>query len=194
TEILPTELNQTEVRLGDRALRLLFSSGSQINAQIPYDLSPDTEHQLVIRRAGALSVPEQFVVASAQPAIFSADQSGSGQAVITNSSNGQLANASNPVKAGDTIVILCTGLGKVTPEIDAGSPTPLDREIRTVLKPVLTIGGVPANVTFSGLQPGVVGRYMVTAVVPDGVSAGDAVYVVLNMSKQSSKPVTIAVR
>lgn len=194
TEPLPTELNNTEVRLGDKPLRLLFSSSGQINAQVPYDLTPETEHQVLVRRGTALSVPEGFIVASAAPAIFAADASGSGQAAAENLTSGGLADSSSPLKAGDKVRIFCTGLGRVTPEIEPGLPAPLDTEVRTVATVGVTIGGVPAEVVFSGLSPGVAGRYQVDAIVPEGVAAGDAVPVVVSAGPQSSKPLTVAVR
>src|ERR1022692_3787942 len=47
-----------------------------------------------------------------------------------------------------------------------GSPAAGNPLSETVTKPTVTIGGVPANVTFSGLAPGFVGLYQVNAQVP----------------------------
>jgi len=58
----------------------------------------------------------------------------------------------------------------------------------------VTIGGQAAPVTFSGLTPGYAGLYQVNAVVPSGITTGDAVPVVLSVAGQTSPPVTIAVR
>jgi uncharacterized protein (TIGR03437 family) len=190
---LPTELSNTEVRLGDKPLRLLFSSGSQINAQIPFDLNTNTEHQIVVKRGDTLSSPENFAVSSTQPAIFATNQRGTGQGAITNAVTGRLADPATPVRAGDFISIYCTGLGTVTPAVDAGLAAP-STTLSTTVKPVtVTVGGRPANVTFSGLAPGFVGLYQVNAVIPAGV-AGDAIEVVLDIDGQTSPPVTIAVR
>ena len=108
---LPTELNNTEVRLGDKPLRLLFSSNAQVNAQIPFDLNPNTEHQIVVKRGDTISSPENFTVSTAQPAIFATAQNGVGQGAITNALTGVLADRAYPVRAGDFISIYCTGLG-----------------------------------------------------------------------------------
>lgn len=61
-------------------------------------------------------------------------------------------------------------------------------------QPQVTIGGKASSVAFSGLTPGLVGVYQINAVVPAGVSAGDQVPVVINMSGQVSPAVTIAVK
>jgi sugar lactone lactonase YvrE len=41
---LPVNLNGTEVRMGDRALPILFASDKQLNVQVPYDLGVNTQH------------------------------------------------------------------------------------------------------------------------------------------------------
>ena len=59
--------------------------------------------------------------------------------------------------------------------------------------PIVTIGGLQANVTFSGLAPGYVGLYQVNAQVPAGVAVGTAVPVTISMGGQVSNTVTIPV-
>jgi uncharacterized protein (TIGR03437 family) len=49
-------------------------------------------------------------------------------------------------------------------------------------------------VAFSGLTPGLVGVYQINAVVPAGVTTGDQVPVVINISGQVSPAATIAVK
>src|SRR5262249_481935 len=106
-----------------------------------------------------------------------------------------LADASHPVKAQDTIVIYCTGLGEVTPPVPAGSPVPAGQTASTGSPVTGGIGGVAANVTFSGLSPGgPAGPHLVEAVVPGGMGGGDQVPVIVTAAGQSSRPVTIATR
>jgi uncharacterized protein (TIGR03437 family) len=58
----------------------------------------------------------------------------------------------------------------------------------------VTIGGVPAAVTFSGLAPGGVGLFQINAQAPASAPAGDAVPVVISMGEATSNTVTMAVR
>ena len=58
----------------------------------------------------------------------------------------------------------------------------------------MTVGGVPASVFFAGLTPLQTGLYQVNAVIPQGVSPGSQVQVVLTVAGQQSAPVTIAVK
>jgi uncharacterized protein (TIGR03437 family) len=58
----------------------------------------------------------------------------------------------------------------------------------------VTIGGIVAQVSFSGLAPGAVGLYQVNVQVPVGAPAGDAVPVTLSIGGVDSNTVTIAVQ
>lgn len=70
---------------------------------------------LLERDTTSSEVPISLIVAVAQPAVFTADGSGLGQALVYNTgSNGSasaLANSSNPAQPGGTVIIYCAGLG-----------------------------------------------------------------------------------
>jgi hypothetical protein len=74
----PTNLNGTQVLMGGQLLPLRFVGADQVNAQVPFELTANTQQQLVVQRGSALSVPTDVVVALAQPAIYTLDASGSG--------------------------------------------------------------------------------------------------------------------
>jgi trimeric autotransporter adhesin len=188
---VPTALNGTEVRLNDQPLPLNYASDGQINAQIPYGLPVNTQHQILVRRGNLLSAPETVLVAAAQPGIFRAGVADQG--VILNVNN-LLADSKNPAHANDTVVIYCTGLGAVSPAVDAGQAAPSSPLSRTTTVPTVTIGGKTAIVDFSGLTPNFAGLYQVNARIPTGVTPGDAVPVTLSIQGQTSPVVTIAVR
>lgn len=192
---LPTEMEGTEVMLAGRKLPLSFVGDGQVNALVPYDLSVNTQHQILVKRGSALSVPENVTVAPAQPAIYTQDQSGRGPGVIVNGVTNQLITAQNPARAGDVLVLYCNGLGTVNPVVPPGAAAPLAGPLSRTTTPVtVRIGGVNATVNFSGLAPGFPGLYQVNAVVPAGLTPGDAVPVTLEISGQVSPPVTIVLR
>jgi uncharacterized protein (TIGR03437 family) len=58
----------------------------------------------------------------------------------------------------------------------------------------LEIGGLPATVSFAGLTPGLTGLYQVNAGVPENVTPGDAVPVILTVGGVKSNQVTMSVR
>jgi uncharacterized protein (TIGR03437 family) len=191
---LPTDLNGTEVLLGDQSLPLQFVSNGQLNVQVPFGLTVNTQLDLVVRRGNALSNPEKITVAEAQPAIFTQNQAGTGAAFVFNSddfSDASLITAAQPAKAGDVVRILCTGLGELTTPVPAGSTTP--EPVPTVQLAEVLIGGIPAEVQFSGLRPNSVGQYVVVAVVPAGVSGAET-SLQIRVAGQESPVVTMAIQ
>jgi adhesin/invasin len=192
---LPQQLNGTQVLLGDTPLPILYTSTGQLNVQVPYTTPVDTQYQLTVQRGVTLSVPQSLAVAKAQPGIFTMNQQGTGQGIIMKSDQVTLAQPGTPAGIGETIVIYCTGLGAVTPAVKEGAPVPMPPPLSPTVNPVtVTIGGKAAYVAFSGLTPGFAGLYQINAVVPTGITTGDAVPVVLSAAGQTSPAVTIAVR
>jgi uncharacterized protein (TIGR03437 family) len=153
---------------------------------------------LTVQRGNTSSVPQQLPVSEAQPGIFTSNQQGSGQASIVKSDGVTLAQPGTPAAIGETVVIYCTGLGTVTPNVQEGQPAPTPPPfVSTDATVSVTIGGQPAKVTFSGLTPGVPGLYQINAVVPAGIATGDAVPVTISVAGRTSRttpPVTIAVQ
>ncbi|HEU0124545.1 MAG TPA: hypothetical protein VFQ91_28700 [Bryobacteraceae bacterium] len=190
---LPSTLNGTEVRLGDRPLPLLFTSDGQVNAQVPYDVPVDTQHQISVKRGEAIAVPETLTVSSAQPGIFTKSQNGSGQGAIVKQDGITLAEPGTPAQRGEVIVIYCSGLGPVSPAIEAGRAAPAS-PLSGVVNPVtVTIGGQQGQILFAGLAPGFSGLYQINVYVPQNAPTGDAVEVLIESAGQKSRPVTIAV-
>ncbi len=194
---LPASLQGAILTLGGRVLPLVFTSEGQLNAMVPYDLTSGETYQLISRRGNRISVPEPITIKASQPAIFSRDLSGRGQGhvyVFPSATEQVLADAANPARAGDFMVLYCAGLGQVAPPVEAGAAVPGDVLRRTTNPVTVTVGGVSARVDFAGLTPGFTGLYQVNIVMPQGVRAGDQVPVVLTVGDIASPPVTIAVR
>jgi uncharacterized protein (TIGR03437 family) len=190
---LPIKLGNTLVDLGGIALPLYYVSDQQINAIVPYSLPVNTRLELVVQRGTQLTVPQFVTVAPAQPAVFTADGTGTGQGDIFDV-NGVLVDRGHPARAGDTVVIYCAGLGAVDQPVSvtqAAPTTPLSNAVAPV---TVTIGGQKAFTAFAGLTPGYTGLYQVNAVIPGGVAAGDAVAVTISLAGQVSPPVTMSVR
>jgi uncharacterized protein (TIGR03437 family) len=196
SKVLPLEIELagTSATIAGRRMPLLFTSEGQINAIVPYDVPMNTTHQLVVKRGSRIATPETVTVAAAQPGILTRDQNGRGQGVVVHHSNGLYADAGNPAKAGDILVIYCLGLGPVDPGVTAGAAAPFDPLSWVNGQYSLTIGGVQAQVLFAGLAPGWAGLYQLNAIVPSGVTPGDTVPVVLRVRGQESPPVTMAIR
>jgi len=194
---LPDQLATTSIVLGGARVPLVYASGNQINALVPYRLSTNTKYQIIVQRGLTLSSPETVAIFDSQPAVFTTDASGKGQGHIYKvTPNGAqvLADPVSPAMAGDVLTVYCAGLGEVLPALTAGMPAPVDSLENTVNPVTATIGGVAADVLFAGLTPGFTGLYQINIIVPRGVIPGDAVPLVITAAGIISQPVWMALR
>jgi uncharacterized protein (TIGR03437 family) len=190
---LPMSLGGSTVVIAGVAMPLLFSSDGQVNAVVPFETTVNTTQQMILTRGSSTSVPQALTISAAAPGIFTADSSGKGQGIIFGPS-GSVADAAHPVKAGDVVVIYCTGLGKVDHPVPTGSPAPISPLSNVLSQTSVTIGGTQVAPMFAGLTPGFVGLYQVNVGIPSGIASGDQVPVFITAAGQNSLPVTIAIR
>lgn len=191
---LPSSLSGLSLQFDSGApAPLFFVSGGQANLQVPWELAGQPQANLAASLSGQNGAAQTVNLATFAPAIFSTNSTGSGQGAILNGSY-HLVDVSNPATPGSTVLqIFCTGLGPVSNQPQTGSPAPLSPLAYTTTTPTVTVGGVPTDVSFSGLAPGYVGLYQVNAQVPVGLAANNAVPVVISMEGTASNTVTIAV-
>jgi uncharacterized protein (TIGR03437 family) len=195
---LPTNISGLSVQLGGSMLAPpLFASSGQINFQVPWELAGQSQTTLAVIVNGQAGTAQTVSLAPFAPAIFSANDQGTGQGAILDLSN-RLVDSTNPAAAGDWVSIYCTGLGAVGYQPATGSPAPIptgpDFPLSWALtEPAVTIGGVETAVIYWGLAPGYVGLYQLNANVP-AVAPGNAVPVTVYIGGAVSNTVTMAVR
>ena len=190
---LPRTLGNIRATLSGYEAPLFYADGGQVNAQVPFELTPGVA-TLVVTGKEAAGAPGTVTIVNAQPGVFTVSQSGTGQGVVLDGLN-NLVDSSHAVKAGEAVVIYATGLGATSPAVATGQAAPAVPPLALVTTPVkVTIGGVEAAVEFAGLAPGFVGLHQVNARVPAGVTPGNSVALVLTQNGVASNTVTIAVR
>ncbi|MCU1325628.1 MAG: repeat-containing protein, partial [Bryobacterales bacterium] len=189
-----TTLGQTSVSIGGQAAPLYLVVPAQVNIQIPWSLAGQTQAPIAVAVNGLTSNIQLVPLAPMAPAIFSVDATGTGQGAVLVATSGQLAATGTPAARGAYISIYCTGLGAVTNQPATGAASPTSPLALTVLQPSVTVGGVAAVVSYSGLAPTLVGLYQVNAVIGSGASTGNAVPVVITIGNVTSNTVTIAVQ
>jgi uncharacterized protein (TIGR03437 family) len=200
---LKTQLGGNGVFLAGTFVPLIYSSGGLITAVVPYNIKSNAQYLLLVNRGkdGAVSGPEPVAMATAQPGIFLIDASGDPsmpQKLWTQITTGTPVNPakiapSNPVTAGDSLVIYCTGLGAVNGTVDVTKPAPANPPAVTNAVSV-KIGGVTVNPSFAGLAPGFTGIYQVKIKVPSGITPGSGVPLIVSTQGQSSMPVKLSVK
>ena len=156
-----------------------------------------TEYRMVIRRGDLVSTPSSLSVGSASPAIATLDGSGKGQGQIYRVApdvEAGFATAANPVRPGESILIVATGLGPTNPLVDEGKAVVAESRVGATGDVRVRIGNVLATDVSAWLVPGQIGLYFVSAAVPMDVSLGDAMPVVVAANGVESQVVTIAVQ
>ncbi len=118
------------------------------------------------------------------------------------SSIGKLSTCGQPAHVGDVVQLFVTGLGKATPgggpnnlplatgQVAPASASPLYLTVET---PIVTIGGIPVPVQFSGIAPGFAGLYQVNVQIPAGLTTGDDVPITIAMPGSIVDSATLAV-
>jgi uncharacterized protein (TIGR03437 family) len=200
---LSTTLSGVSVTINNVAAPMQFVSGGQINIQVPWGVAPSDSKSgpaqvVVTRDDGVVSAPAGVTVAASAPAIFNIG----GQAIAINPDGSLAAPAAaipgistRPAKIGDPagLVILATGLGAVDQPIADGANS-LDQTRNTLTQPTVLIGGVAAQVTYSGLSPQFVGINQINVTIPAGTPTGNAVSLQIQVNGTiNSNPVSIAV-
>ena len=190
----PATLAGTTVYFGNYAAPLLYSSASQVAAVVPYEVS-GSQVQVFVKYNGDLSATFPVSLATAAPAIFTADLSGKGQAAAVNIQNGIWAynSAAHPLNAGDYVELFLTGTGQTNPPSVDGQVTPNANEL-VAASVTVTLGGRTFTAQYAGGAPGAVaGLTQVNVQIPSGLTAG-AVPVSVQVGSVSTQPgVTIAV-
>jgi len=198
---LPTALGGGMLRFEPTASAApeFYASASQKNIQIPWELQGLDEARLTARVGTLESAPVTVAIVPFNPGIFTTDASGTGQGAILVAGTTSLAAAAGsfpdarPVRRGEFIAIFCSGLGPVSHTPSTGSEALADPLSLTLTEPVVTVGGVIADVSFSGLAPGLVGLYQVNVEIPEGVVSGDSIEVLITIGGIQSNIVTIAI-
>jgi len=174
---IDVNLAGTQVLFDNVPAPLIFVSGGQINAIVPYEvaslLNTGIGTKVTVVRGGVAS--SQFVtgVTATSPAIFSSLQTGNGQGAILNQ-NLSANSVNNPAVKGTFVSIYATGEGSLTPFVPTGTisgPTlPLPKPIANVS---VMIGGQPATISYAGEAPGLVsGVIQINAIVPTNIGSG----------------------
>jgi uncharacterized protein (TIGR03437 family) len=191
--VVSTALAGVRVLFDGVASPLIYASASQIDAVIPFGLATG-QRQVQVQYGSLVSTAFPVTVVPSVSGIFSADASGTGQAIVLNQ-DGSLNSLNVPAIPGSVVTIWATGAGQLSPSpvdgaIDPGNLT------RTVLPVAAQIGGLSADVLYTGGAPGIVeGVIQVNLRIPAASRTGAAVPLVLRIGTSASQAgITLAIQ
>jgi uncharacterized protein (TIGR03437 family) len=168
---LPTSVAGTTVTFDSKPAPIFFTYANQVNVVVPYSIAGLPTVDITVTYNGTASNAEVFQVKPANPAIFTLNALGTGDAVIERYPGyaSDVISASNPAKAGDVLILYGEGYGAPT----SGTSLP-DGQIVSTTVPVvadtpavLLIDGNPVPTQYFGGAPGLVnGVLQVNFTVP----------------------------
>ncbi|HTQ58039.1 MAG TPA: IPT/TIG domain-containing protein [Bryobacteraceae bacterium] len=169
----PTKVGGTSVTIGGESAFVDYVSSLQVNVQVPGGIGTGPL-SLVVTNAVGSSPPFTVNVDQTQPGLLApvSFKVGSTQYVVAQFSDltyvlppGVISGvAARRAKPGDTVVIYGVGFGSVTPDVPPGQIA--EETTKVALPLTVSIGGVPATVSYDGLAPNYVGLYQFNVVIP----------------------------
>jgi len=200
TPYLPLSLAGTSVSFDDPSRgisapgRLSYTSESQVNVQVPWELLGSSSVSIKVSLGGSQTLNVTLPVVAAAPAAFEYTDPSSGQLLAAALDEGyKLVSPSNPVQRGHVIQLYVNGLGAVDNQPASGEASPAQPLANTRVIPVVTIGDKLAVVQFSGLAPFFVGLNQLNVVVPADLTPGLQT-VVISVAGVPSKNTTVPVK
>ena len=175
---LTTNLGNTQVLIGGHLVPLYYVSPTQINAQVPFELTAGNQYQvIVVANNVPTATPATVQLTPAVPGVasFTTSVSGlfsQGEIIAQHVADNSLVTEASPAVPGESVVFYLAGLGATDNPVPTGQPAP-DSPLSRVLVPLtLTLDGKPLPTEFVGLTPTAVGLYQVDFQVPMGTPAG----------------------
>ncbi len=166
---LPTALGGIRLRINGEAVPLLAivrnAQGEQVNFQVPWQIPAGSTARLDLEAAGQTSAVVESVIARLAPGVFSQDGN---TALLIQNSSFALASSLNRT---DIYVAYATGLGPLESPLASGAASAIP--IRLASSAALTIGGVPAQISYAGAAPGFPGVYQINFRAGAGTPAGN---------------------
>jgi uncharacterized protein (TIGR03437 family) len=188
---LQTNLGGTSVIVGGIQAPLYFVSAGQLNAQIPFELTPGQPYELIVNANGALTTPQTIQLAAVSPGVA---EYPSGYAIAQHAADFTLITDASPAKPGEYVVVYLAGMGPTTVPVASGAAAPSSNPLASTSDaPTITLNGEAViNIAFSGLTPTLAGLYQIDLQVPGDAPNGDLT-LVINQPGFQGTPVILPV-
>ena len=170
---------------------LFYASPTQVNFQIPFEVTSSTATLTLTRSDDGAKQSVQLPMKPAHPGIYTASGDGKGAPIAVHASTG-LVTAASPASRGEWLVLYANGLGPVNPSVASGAAP---SGISVTVNPVsVSVGGIDAEVYYAGLAPGYVGLYQINFRVPPTAPAGAAIPLTLTVAGGQSNNAMLSIQ
>jgi uncharacterized protein (TIGR03437 family) len=181
-----------------------------VSAQVPFEVLSSGQASasvpIVVTVNGVPSTPVQTPIVASAPGIFTIPATGQGNAILVNLLDYSVAApagsipgfTTHPIPRGQTAYFYVTGLGVMTPSVTDGSGTcPATNALCSAnAQPTVSVGGVPAQVSFAGQAAGYPGVMQINIAVPQSAPTGNSVPLIVKSADGTvtSNTATVAVQ
>jgi len=162
---LGTSLGNVTVTFGGTPAPLFYSSGAQINFQVPFEVAGQTSTSMVVTNYGSQSAAVSIPVVAAQPAFFTYN----GSAIAQNFPDYSLNTVSNAIARGGVVVLYGTGIGVLPYSLATGQAGVVPSS--TANNTACSFGGQQSK-AFAYWYYGFVGLATWTVTVPSSAPTG----------------------
>jgi uncharacterized protein (TIGR03437 family) len=173
-----TLLNVTAT-MGNQILPLYFVSPQQINVQLPYETTLDTQ-VVVLHQTGQPDVNSVFSVVRNAPGLFS----------ITHA-DGTVVTSASPAAAGETLTLTGTGFGPYDQHPPTGIAVPASAAFNLLDAVSVNAGGVPGSTLSAGPVVNAIGLNYATFQVPGSLPSGTSVPVNVTINGVDSNQLSL---
>ncbi|HLW76567.1 MAG TPA: IPT/TIG domain-containing protein, partial [Bryobacteraceae bacterium] len=187
----PTALDRTSVTVGGLAAYIFYVSPTQVNALLPLSPALNGPEPVIVRNAAGVSSSANINVVANEPGFYAPGQlliggkQYAGAVFLDNKTFVAPVGAASgglvtrPAKAGDTITLYGIGFGGVFPGVTDGQIVQFPNNLLTTI--TISIGNAQVmNYEYAGLAPESIGLYQFTFDVPQGVTPGALVPLVVS--------------
>jgi len=180
-----TTLNGVQVQFNGTPAPMIYASPGQLAAVAPYELEGRSQVTVQVNWSGQVSNSMSLPVVATAPGIFTADASGTGPAATTTASG--------------VITLYLTGEGQTVPPGTTGKVTTISGTPSLTPAPAaslsIMVGDRPADFTFAGEAPGIVGGVLqLNVAIPKALPPGTYPITVTLGGRPTQSGVTIAVQ
>jgi uncharacterized protein (TIGR03437 family) len=190
--MLPQSLSGVIARAGDRLLPLVFTSATQINAQLPDDLQP-ADMVMTVTPPSQTNVQAPFTVVRNAPGLFPVASSNQIFAMAVHP-DGSPITTDSPTTHGELITVYGTGFGLADHPRPLGFPIPSSPDYLIVDTVTVQVGDAVINADKAFCVPGRQGIDAVQFRLGDSAPTGTNATIKVTVNSVDSNTVLIAIQ
>lgn len=190
---LPRTLAGVRVTVNGVDAPLWYVSPEQINFQVPFEIPLAGVVPVIVKRGDVESQPSDVQAQEYAPGVFVYERAQGLFDPVVVHLDGSLVSQDNPSAPDEILTVYGTGLGSLTFTPRTGEAAPLSPLAESKDLPIIRLGGIPVDVTFSGLVPQSIGLAMFNIRLPPTLPESQTLPLIIQFGDAASPSVDLAI-